>query len=126
MCGEVSGHTDARGRGRSDTMTRLEPGGGVKQEDSVQARLDRMELPFNAYGVDPYGVSKWHLGVIFELMNFSAMPCASLGGSISRKHEVTIIAPSTATPPEWLPTSMARPRAGTCSMPWHFTRKYCR
>ena len=42
----------------------MEPLGGgtdVRREDSVEARLERLELPFNAYGVDPYGVSKWHL-----------------------------------------------------------------
>jgi 1-acyl-sn-glycerol-3-phosphate acyltransferase len=31
-------------------------------------RLDRLELPFNAYGVDPYGVSRWHLGRVYEAM----------------------------------------------------------
>ena len=48
------------------------PGGGegVKQSESVKERLERLELPFNAYGVDPYGVSKWHLRVIFEAMSF--------------------------------------------------------
>ena len=36
----------------------------------VRERLERLELPFNAYGVDPYGVSRWHLGVVFELLEF--------------------------------------------------------
>jgi 1-acyl-sn-glycerol-3-phosphate acyltransferase len=40
------------------------------KNDPVQARLERLELPFNAYGVDPYGVSKWHLRVFFEVMGF--------------------------------------------------------
>ena len=44
-----------------------------------------------------------------RLMNFSAMPWASRGGSISRKQDAMTMAPSSATPPEWLPTSMARP-----------------
>jgi 1-acyl-sn-glycerol-3-phosphate acyltransferase len=30
-------------------------------EESIQSRVDRLELPFNAYGVDPYGISKRHL-----------------------------------------------------------------
>ncbi|HEX8821770.1 MAG TPA: acyltransferase, partial [Archangium sp.] len=42
----------------------------MRQDDSVRDRLERMELPFNAFGVDPYGVSKWHLRVFFEVMGF--------------------------------------------------------
>jgi 1-acyl-sn-glycerol-3-phosphate acyltransferase len=33
----------------------------VEREDSVQARVERLELPFDAYGMDPYGVSKREL-----------------------------------------------------------------
>jgi len=40
------------------------------RRQEVQERLGRLELPFNAYGVDPYGVSRWHLGVVFEAMAF--------------------------------------------------------
>ncbi len=47
------------------------------------------------------------------LMNFSAMPWPRRGGSFSKNIDAMTIMPSTATPPEWLPTSMARPRAGT-------------
>lgn len=36
----------------------------------VKERVERLELPFNAYGVDPYGVSKWHLRVAFEALAF--------------------------------------------------------
>jgi len=36
----------------------------------VKERLERLELPFNSYGVDPYGVSRWHLGVIYEALTF--------------------------------------------------------
>ncbi len=61
-----------------------------------------------------------------RFMNFSTIPCASRGGSISRKHDAMTIAASMAMPPEWLPTSMARPRAGTCSMPRVSTEKYQR
>lgn len=32
----------------------------------VRERLDRLELPFNAYGVDPYGVSKRALGLFMS------------------------------------------------------------
>ena len=33
----------------------------VAQNESIESRVARLELPFNAYGVDPYGVSKPHL-----------------------------------------------------------------
>jgi 1-acyl-sn-glycerol-3-phosphate acyltransferase len=33
----------------------------VSESDSLEARVERLELPFNEYGVDPYGISKWHL-----------------------------------------------------------------
>ena len=29
--------------------------------ESIRDRVDRLELPFNALGVDPYGISKKHL-----------------------------------------------------------------
>src|SRR5256885_2001642 len=48
-------------------------------------------------------------GIMF--MNFSAMPWASRGGSRSSSIDASTIPPSSATPPEWLPMSMARPRA---------------
>jgi 1-acyl-sn-glycerol-3-phosphate acyltransferase len=31
------------------------------RQDSLAARVDRLELPFNALGYDPYGISKKHL-----------------------------------------------------------------
>jgi 1-acyl-sn-glycerol-3-phosphate acyltransferase len=37
-------------------------------DSEVRERLDRLELPFNAYGVDPYGVSKDYLGVWFSAL----------------------------------------------------------
>lgn len=30
-------------------------------DETIEARVERLELPFNAYGVDPYGISKKHL-----------------------------------------------------------------
>lgn len=33
--------------------------------DDVRDRLDRLELPFNQYGLDPYGVSRDHLGLFY-------------------------------------------------------------
>jgi 1-acyl-sn-glycerol-3-phosphate acyltransferase len=39
-------------------------------DPEVNERLDRLELPFNEYGIDPYGVSKRHLGVWFSALKF--------------------------------------------------------
>lgn len=38
--------------------------------DEISARVERLELPFDARGVDGYGVSKWHLGVAFRVLAF--------------------------------------------------------
>ena len=32
-------------------------------DDEIAARIDRLELPFNPYGVDPFGISKKYLAV---------------------------------------------------------------
>lgn len=37
--------------------------------DSVKRRIDRLEIPFNRYGVDPYGVSQKHLRVFFSALS---------------------------------------------------------
>jgi 1-acyl-sn-glycerol-3-phosphate acyltransferase len=34
----------------------------------VGARLDRLDLPFNRHGLDPYGISREHLGVFYSLL----------------------------------------------------------
>ena len=36
--------------------------------DEVSERVGRLELPFDARGVDDFGVSKWHLGVTFRAL----------------------------------------------------------
>ena len=56
-------------------------------------------------------------------MNFSTIPCASRGGSFEKNIEATTIMPSMAMPPEWLPTNMPRPRAGTLWVPMACTEK---
>src|SRR3954452_1587807 len=38
--------------------------------DEISARVERLELPFDARGVDGYGTSKWHLGVAFRALSF--------------------------------------------------------
>src|SRR5215468_8137842 len=35
--------------------------------DQIAERVDRLELPFDARGVDNFGVSKWHLTQAFRL-----------------------------------------------------------
>jgi 1-acyl-sn-glycerol-3-phosphate acyltransferase len=41
------------------------PGLGLGLSDSVEERLARLEIPFNRYGVDPYGASRKHLRWMF-------------------------------------------------------------
>ncbi|MFM2153912.1 MAG: hypothetical protein RL199_2347 [Pseudomonadota bacterium] len=42
----------------------------MSSNESIDARLARLEVPFNAYGVDPYGVSKQHLAVSLKVLSF--------------------------------------------------------
>ncbi len=39
-------------------------------DPEVAERLDRLELPFNSYGIDPYGISKSYLGPWFSAVKF--------------------------------------------------------
>jgi 1-acyl-sn-glycerol-3-phosphate acyltransferase len=36
--------------------------------DEISRRVDRLELPFDARGVDPFGVSKWHLAMVYRAL----------------------------------------------------------
>ncbi|MGK4002572.1 lysophospholipid acyltransferase family protein [Sorangium sp. So ce1036] len=38
--------------------------------DSIAQRVQRLEIPFNSFGVDPYGISRKHLGLFFTLLDF--------------------------------------------------------
>ena len=38
--------------------------------DDIAARVERLELPFDARGVDDYGISRWHLAVAFRVLGF--------------------------------------------------------
>ena len=38
--------------------------------DDIDARVARLELPFDARGYDPYGVSRWHLGMAYRALGF--------------------------------------------------------
>jgi 1-acyl-sn-glycerol-3-phosphate acyltransferase len=42
----------------------------VSREESIAERVDRLELPFNEFGVDPYGISKKHLALASSVMAF--------------------------------------------------------
>jgi 1-acyl-sn-glycerol-3-phosphate acyltransferase len=39
-------------------------------DPEVRARVDRLELPWNDFGVDPYGISKDHLALFFSTLRF--------------------------------------------------------
>jgi 1-acyl-sn-glycerol-3-phosphate acyltransferase len=38
--------------------------------DSIAERVQRLEIPFNSFEVDPYGISRKHLGLFFTTLNF--------------------------------------------------------
>ncbi len=38
--------------------------------DDIAERVDRLELPFDARGIDPYGISKWHLAMAYRALGF--------------------------------------------------------
>ena len=40
----------------------------VVADDQVAAAVDKLGIPFNSYGLDPYGVSKEHLVTFFSLL----------------------------------------------------------
>ncbi len=51
--------------------------------DGISERVDRLELPFDARGVDNYGVSKWHLDKAFRAAsllyrNYFQVRCSGL------------------------------------------------
>jgi 1-acyl-sn-glycerol-3-phosphate acyltransferase len=39
-------------------------------DDDIRARIDRLELPFDRFGIDPYGVSKEHLAFGMGILAF--------------------------------------------------------
>ena len=39
-------------------------------DSEVRDRLEQLEIPFNSYGVDPYGISKAYLGPSFTALRF--------------------------------------------------------
>jgi 1-acyl-sn-glycerol-3-phosphate acyltransferase len=42
----------------------------MARDEAVSDLVERLELPFNALGIDPYGVSKKHLAVAFSALGF--------------------------------------------------------
>jgi 1-acyl-sn-glycerol-3-phosphate acyltransferase len=40
----------------------------LRIDQEVRQRVDRLELPFNALGIDPYGISKPHLRIAFTAL----------------------------------------------------------
>ncbi len=45
----------------------------VARDESMTERVDRLELPFNEFGVDPYGISKKHLATAASVFS----PCST-------------------------------------------------
>ena len=37
-------------------------------DDAVRARLEHLDIPFNRFGLDPYGISKVHLGAFYSFL----------------------------------------------------------
>ncbi|KIG18213.1 1-acyl-sn-glycerol-3-phosphate acyltransferase [Enhygromyxa salina] len=52
--------------GMSDTLPRYMWRRAISPE--VRDRIDRLELPFNRWGLDPYGISKDHLGLFLTVL----------------------------------------------------------
>lgn len=42
----------------------------MARDEAVSALVERLELPFNQYGVDPYGISRKHLAIGFSVLAF--------------------------------------------------------
>ncbi len=42
----------------------------MARDDSIRDLVNRLELPFNALGVDPYGISKKHLVTFFNVLGW--------------------------------------------------------
>jgi 1-acyl-sn-glycerol-3-phosphate acyltransferase len=42
----------------------------MSPQESIDTRIHRLELPFNAYGVDPYGISKRHVVLGMKLLSW--------------------------------------------------------
>lgn len=42
----------------------------MARDEAVSDLVERLELPFNQFGVDPYGISKKHLAVAFGALGF--------------------------------------------------------
>jgi 1-acyl-sn-glycerol-3-phosphate acyltransferase len=42
----------------------------MARDEAVSDLVERLELPFNALGIDPYGVSKKHLAIAFSALGF--------------------------------------------------------
>lgn len=42
----------------------------MARDEAVRDLVERLELPFNSLGIDPYGVSKKHLAVFFNVLAF--------------------------------------------------------
>lgn len=40
----------------------------MKRDESIESRVNRIELPFDEFGIDPYGISRRHLAQAFRII----------------------------------------------------------
>src|SRR4051794_19572003 len=50
-------------------------------DDQIAERVKRIEIPFNEFGVDPYGVSQTHVARSFSIMKFFYRKYFSVGAA---------------------------------------------
>ena len=55
----------------------------MASDESLRSRIDRLQLPFNSFGIDPYGISKKHLHRGFSILgwfyrNYFRVKCVGL------------------------------------------------
>jgi len=68
--------------------------------DEIAERVGRLELPFDARGVDEYGASKWHLTVAFRALtvlyrSYFRVRCSGIG------HVPAITPAESRSTPQW-------------------------
>jgi len=61
----------------------------ARLDDTIASRVERLELPFNEYGIDPYGVSKKHLRFALEALrvfyrHYFSVECHGVGNIPAR------------------------------------------
>ena len=81
-------------------------------DDTIASRVERLELPFNEYGIDPYGVSKKHLRFSYEAMrllyrHYFSVECHGIG-NIPARGRAMLVGIIPAAWPSMAPWSLPR------------------